>query len=183
MYAVVVCISYLVVGLFLIMLNQHILKALHFPYPMFLSGLGILMSGIVSYLIILTGCVTIQKKEQVSGRLWYTRVLPIGLASATTLSFGNMVCLIFFSTYIHDSSNDYLSRVGVLISRYRLYTDVKDPYTGSDHAMRCAAQGPDSFHLGGLQRHRDIVWHGDDLHLHPRCQSDGLDYHVRVDAI
>lgn len=93
MYAVVVCISYLVVGLFLIMLNQHILKALHFPYPMFLSGLGILMSGVVSYLIILTGYVTIQKKEQVSGRLWYTRVLPIGLASATTLSFGNMVCL------------------------------------------------------------------------------------------
>lgn len=86
---------YMLVGPSLIMLNKYIMQDLDFPYPMFLSGLGVLVSGLVSYLLIKFGFVTYNrdKFESIGGRLWYKRVLPVGLAHAATLAFGNIVYL------------------------------------------------------------------------------------------
>jgi drug/metabolite transporter (DMT)-like permease len=81
------------VGPSLIMMNQYILKALDFPYPMFLSGLGVLCSGLLAKIAVKLEYVQIQRAEAIEGILWYRRVLPVGLAHAATLSFGNMVYL------------------------------------------------------------------------------------------
>lgn len=91
--AVLICIVYLCIGPGLILLNQHILKALNFPYPMFLSGLGVLASGILAQVVVTLGVVKLERQESVQGLLWYKRVLPVGLAHASTLAFGNAVYL------------------------------------------------------------------------------------------
>lgn len=83
----------MMVGPALILLNQHILKGLHFPYPMFLSGLGVAASGLVAQIIVRLGFVQLTKKEHIEGHLWYYRVLPVGMAHASTLAFGNTVYL------------------------------------------------------------------------------------------
>lgn len=88
-----ICIVYLLIGPGLILLNQHILKALNFPYPMFLSGLGVLASGVLAQLVVKLGFVKLERQESVQGLLWYKRVLPVGLAHASTLAFGNAVYL------------------------------------------------------------------------------------------
>ena len=89
----VICALYVVVGLGLIILNQYILKDLHFPYPMFLSGLGVLSSALFARVLIRLGYASNSRREAVEGILWYQRVLPVGLASAGTFAFGNMVYL------------------------------------------------------------------------------------------
>jgi hypothetical protein len=83
----------MVIGPALIMLNQYILKSLNFPYPMALSGMGVLASGIFARILVSLGYVQIQRAEAIEGYLWYRRVLPVGMASAATLAFGNMVYL------------------------------------------------------------------------------------------
>lgn len=88
-----ICIIFMAVGPSLIMLNQYILKFLDFPYPMFLAGLGILSSGLVATIAVKMGWLQTQRAEAIEGALWYQRVLPVGLAHAATLSFGNMVYL------------------------------------------------------------------------------------------
>jgi len=92
-FAFAVCGSYVFVGLGLILLNQYILKDLHFPYPMFLSGLGVFASAIFARVLVRLGVSRITKTEAVEGILWYQRVLPVGLASAGTFAFGNMAYL------------------------------------------------------------------------------------------
>ena len=77
----------------MILLNKFILHNLDFPFPMFLSGLGVLVSGVVARVIVALGLVPLQRKEAVEGALWYRRVLPVGLAHAGTLAFGNTVYL------------------------------------------------------------------------------------------
>lgn len=91
--AVFICIAYVVVGLALILLNQYILKDLHFPYPMFLSGLGVLASAVFARILIRLRFAQLLKADALEGILWYQRILPVGLASAGTLAFGNMVYL------------------------------------------------------------------------------------------
>mmetsp|Transcript_23114 Transcript_23114/g.25323 ORF Transcript_23114/g.25323 Transcript_23114/m.25323 type:complete len:345 (+) Transcript_23114:184-1218(+) len=91
--AVVVIAIYLFIGPALIMINQYILKSLHFPYPMFLSGLGVLASGLFAQALVYFQVVKLQKLDAVEGILWYKRVLPVGLSFALTLTFGNMVYL------------------------------------------------------------------------------------------
>ena len=85
---------YMVIGPALILLNKFILHNLNFQYPMFLSGLGVLVAGIVARLLVGCGYVTLQRKDAVEGLLWYRRVLPVGLAHAGTLAFGNSVYLL-----------------------------------------------------------------------------------------
>eukprot|EP00606_Chrysophyceae_sp_TOSAG23-5_P001288 GSChrysophyteH2.ASY1.ANO1.890.1 assembled CDS len=91
---VLICAIYMVVGPGLILLNKHILTDLNFPYPMFLSGLGVGVSALVARVVVALGFVTLSKKEAVEGPLWYRRVLPVGLAHAGTLAFGNTVYLL-----------------------------------------------------------------------------------------
>ena len=56
------------IGPSLILLNKFILHNLNFPYPMFLSGLGVLVSGLVARCIVDFGFVTLQRKEAVEGK-------------------------------------------------------------------------------------------------------------------
>jgi drug/metabolite transporter (DMT)-like permease len=93
LHTLFICVLFMTVGPSLIMVNQHILKALDFPYPMFLAGLGVVSSGFVAWLAVKLGYVQIQRAEAIEGALWYRRVFPVGLAHAGTLSFGNMVYL------------------------------------------------------------------------------------------
>jgi drug/metabolite transporter (DMT)-like permease len=90
---VLLCTIYMFLGPALIMINQYILKSLHFPYPMFLSGLGVLSSGLLAKALVYFKIVKLQRLDAVEGVLWYKRVLPVGLSGAMTLSFGNMVYL------------------------------------------------------------------------------------------
>ena len=92
-YTLSLCTGYMFIGPGLILLNKYILSSLDFPYPMFLSGLGVLVSGLAAQLAVRLGFVVLQRKEQVEGVLWYKRVLPVGLAHAGTLAFGNIVYL------------------------------------------------------------------------------------------
>lgn len=94
--ALIVCTIFMVIGPALIMLNQYILKSLNFPYPMALSGMGVLASGIFARVLVGLGYVQIQRAEAIEGHLWYRRVLPVGMASAATLAFGNMVSRKYF---------------------------------------------------------------------------------------
>lgn len=93
LYPLAICIVYLLVGPALILLNKYILSELNFPFPIFLSGLGVITSGLVAHVLVRLNLVTLQRHEQVSGILWYKRVLPVGLGHAGTLAFGNLVYL------------------------------------------------------------------------------------------
>lgn len=79
---IVILLIYMFIGPTLILLNKFILQNLSFPYPMFLSGLGVAVSGLVAQVIVRSGHVVLQRKETVEGMLWYKRVLPVGLAHA-----------------------------------------------------------------------------------------------------
>ncbi len=81
------------IGPTLIILNKYILSDLNFPYPIFLSALGVFVTVLVSNLSVNLGFVKLQKKEQVEGRFYYSKILPIGLGQAGTLAFGNVVYL------------------------------------------------------------------------------------------
>ena len=79
---IAILLIYMFIGPALILLNKFILQNLNFPYPMFLSGLGVAVSGLVAQIIVRSGYVVLQRKETVEGMLWYRRVLPVGLAHA-----------------------------------------------------------------------------------------------------
>lgn len=87
------CSLYMLVGPVLILLNKFILSNLHFPYPLFLSALGVSFSAIVARVMVMLGLVKLQRKEAVSGVHYLKRVMPVGFFHAATLSFGNLVYL------------------------------------------------------------------------------------------
>lgn len=89
----VIVFLFMLIGPSLIIINQYILKTLGFPYPMFLSGLGVLFTGLAARLVVALGMDKIQNDESIQGINWYKTVLPIGVASAITLTFGNMTYL------------------------------------------------------------------------------------------
>ena len=84
-----ICIVYLCIGPGLILLNQHILKALNFPFPMFLSGLGVLASGILAQIVVNLGFVKLERQESVQG----TYVL----------------CMCFNSLHLHIVENIFIN--------------------------------------------------------------------------
>ena len=90
---VFLCSLFMLVGPALILLNKYILHDLNFPFPLFISSLGILLSSIVAKFIVYLGYVTIEKKDEVEGIYYYKRVLPVGVAYAGTLATGNLVYL------------------------------------------------------------------------------------------
>ncbi|KAJ1418824.1 triose-phosphate transporter family-domain-containing protein [Ochromonadaceae sp. CCMP2298] len=96
----VICFLYLFVGLALILLNKMILSHLNFPYPIFLSSLGLIASTLFARVVVLLGYAKLSRKEAVEGALWYKRVLPVGFAHAATLSLGNMVYLFLDVSFI-----------------------------------------------------------------------------------
>ncbi len=61
------CSIYMLIGPTLILLNKYILQQLNFPYPLFVSGLGLLMSAFMAQVLVRFGFVEIQKKEHIDG--------------------------------------------------------------------------------------------------------------------
>ena len=72
--AFLLCAVFMLVGPALILLNKYIMQKLPFPYPMFLSGLGVFTSYLFSYALIAAGVATVEKKAEVEGARFYTRV-------------------------------------------------------------------------------------------------------------
>ena len=90
----IACIAYLVVGPTLIMLNRYILKDLKFSYPMSLSGLGLVSSSAISFLLVkVFRIVRLKHSKSVTLKFYMLRIMPIGLFTALTLNFGNRVYL------------------------------------------------------------------------------------------
>jgi len=87
------CAVYLIIGPTLIVVNRQILKELHFNYPMFLSGLGLLFTSIVTMSVVGLGWVKLEQRERVTLPFACFNLMPVGAAMACTLSFGNAVYL------------------------------------------------------------------------------------------
>jgi Triose-phosphate Transporter family len=85
---------FIIVGPALILLNKYIMQDLNFPYPLCLSGLGILSSAIFARFLVYFNFAAIERREEVEGALYYRRVLPVGIAYAGTLATGNLVYLL-----------------------------------------------------------------------------------------
>ncbi|GIL59594.1 hypothetical protein Vafri_14339 [Volvox africanus] len=85
-------IAWMLVSSGLIMLNKYIMVDLGFEYPMFVTMMGMGMSGLLAFL-----CCYIFRLVDVNEKLdikfWFQRILPIGLLMAITLWTGNEVYL------------------------------------------------------------------------------------------
>jgi len=89
------CFAFMLVGPSLVVLNKYIMKDIGFPYPLSLSGLGVLSSSIFSKLAVGCGFATVRPEsmEAVSGRRWLRTALPVGACKAMTLATGNAAYL------------------------------------------------------------------------------------------
>ena len=66
----VACAGYVVIGPSLILLNKYILDQLFFPFPIFLSMLGVATSAIVARILVGLGVISIERQAAVEGSLW-----------------------------------------------------------------------------------------------------------------
>ena len=80
-----VCTLFMLIGPLLILLNKYIMHNLSFPYPMFLSGLGVVASGLFANFLVAMGYVNIENHSLVQGKHYYFRILPIAISSAGML--------------------------------------------------------------------------------------------------
>lgn len=87
------CCIFMAAGPALILLNKHIMQELRFPYPMFLSGLGVLSAGSFAALLVNVKVVILEKQDEVRGVLYLKRIVPIAVAYSLTLALGNVVYL------------------------------------------------------------------------------------------
>ena len=88
----VICL-FICVGPTLIVLNKVILQSGQFPYPIFVSNLGMIVSALLARVAAALGFITPKKDKMIEGINWYLRVLPVGFAHAGTLMTGNWVYL------------------------------------------------------------------------------------------
>jgi len=91
----VACSAFMVVGPALMLLNKHIMEDHDFPYPLSLSSLGLVASGILARALVGTGMVQLRPEtlEAVAGDNYWRVIFPIGGARAITLATGNAVYL------------------------------------------------------------------------------------------
>lgn len=79
--------------------HRYIMVDLGFDYPMTVSGMGMLMSGLLSFL-----CCRVLKiveaETVVTFDFWVKRILPVGLFMALTLWTGNEVYLYLTVAFI-----------------------------------------------------------------------------------
>lgn len=89
------CAAFMVVGPSLMLLNKHIMEDHDFPYPLTLSGLGLIASVVVSQVAVGSGAAHVRKEtmDAVAGRNYWRIVFPIGACRAVTLATGNAVYL------------------------------------------------------------------------------------------
>ncbi|MEW5300114.1 MAG: hypothetical protein WDW38_002951 [Sanguina aurantia] len=89
-FAVLAAVSWMVVSSLLILLNKYLMVDLGFRYPMFVAGTGMVMSGLLSYVV----CVClrlVEAKNTITLTFWVHKVMPVGFFMAMTLWTGNVV--------------------------------------------------------------------------------------------
>ena len=91
--AVLATMLYVVAGPGVIFLNKHIMVEVGFPYGGCLSLLGVGTSTCVSALALIAGWAPAEQLGTVTPAFFATRVAPIGVALAGTLTFGNAAYL------------------------------------------------------------------------------------------
>ena len=85
------CSCYMVVGPWLILVNNTLLQDTGFPYPILISSLGVTASAVSARVVVdVLGWSTISRevKQSVAGLQYYKLCLPIGVLFASTLAFG-----------------------------------------------------------------------------------------------
>ena len=70
MQTLLACAAYVIIGPSLILLNKYILDQLNFPFPIFLSMLGVATSAGVARMLVSLGIVSIERQAAVEGALW-----------------------------------------------------------------------------------------------------------------
>jgi len=89
---VVACAAYTIAGPALILLNNHIMHGLAFPYPIALSAFGVTFSALVCRLLVLSRLVPPTRPELAhSNRFFFATTLPLAALAALTLGLGNSV--------------------------------------------------------------------------------------------
>ena len=94
------CSTYMVIGPSIIILNRYILHDIVFPFPIFLSALGVLFSGVTAQVLVRLGYVKIQKKEALQGINFIKHILPVCLIYAVSLALGNTAYLFLSINFI-----------------------------------------------------------------------------------
>lgn len=87
------CLIYMSLGPMIILMNKYILYDLHFSYPIFLSFLGVSFSGIGAHVLVRTGFVKLQKKDEITNAFFLKKILPICFNFASSLALGNIAYL------------------------------------------------------------------------------------------
>ena len=80
--AISICCLFMTVGPMLILLNKYIMHDVGFPYPIFLSGLGVVASGLCAQALVDLGYIAIENEDASKNTHFYSRILPIALSSA-----------------------------------------------------------------------------------------------------
>ena len=65
----VACVAYALVGPSLVMVNNHILKQLHFPYPLILSSIGLVTTAVVCWVTLRVGAFAASRREEAANAL------------------------------------------------------------------------------------------------------------------
>ena len=91
--------GWMVASSLLILLNKVILTDYGFPYPITLSGMGMLFSCLMSQFVV-RGLGVESPKPEVDWEFWVKKILPIGFLAALALTFGNMAYLSLSVSFI-----------------------------------------------------------------------------------
>ena len=86
-----------------------------FKYPALLSSLGCLFSAICSAIVFQIGLAKNEKANDVTLRLYLTKIMPIGFSLAATLVTGNQAYLYLSVSFIQVSPAGTLSCWAVLL--------------------------------------------------------------------
>lgn len=107
----------------LIMINKELLSS-GFPYPMCLSGLGMLFSGIASY-VTCKHLRLVDANKQLSIEFYIKHIMPVGLFMALTLAFGNLVYLYLSVSFIQmlKAFTPVITMVALFVSRLETPTN------------------------------------------------------------
>mmetsp|Transcript_56124 Transcript_56124/g.162568 ORF Transcript_56124/g.162568 Transcript_56124/m.162568 type:complete len:421 (+) Transcript_56124:64-1326(+) len=94
-FVLATCLTYMIVGPALTLLNKHVMDHHGFTYPLSLSGLGVLASAVFSRLVVAGGLATVRPEslKAVEGSKWLRVALPVGACKALSLALGNAVYL------------------------------------------------------------------------------------------
>lgn len=89
LYTVALVSFFMAVGPALMVLNKEILDVVPFRYPILVSCMGLVASGLFTHLLKALGYLQLEYAATVDFRFWCTRCLPVGICHAATLALGN----------------------------------------------------------------------------------------------